>query len=155
MELARPNRRPGWWLLSSIAMTPRQLITRLEPILLIAIGGFAGANLRHFVDLAVPGTLSGTFLVNVVGSFALGVLVYDSVGESVVADTARLVFGTGFLSSFTTYSTFVVDSLLVAPATTLGYVGASYAVGFLAVLAARQIVSGGGRRGGTGGGGRQ
>jgi len=138
-------------------MTPRQLLTRLEPILLIAIGGFAGANLRHVVDLAVPGTLSGTFLVNVVGSFALGVLVYDSVGEPVVADTARLVFGTGFLSSFTTYSTFVVDSLLVAPATALGYVGASYAVGFLAVLAARQIVSGGGRRGGsgTGGGDRQ
>lgn len=126
-------------------MTPRQHLTQLEPILLIAVGGFAGANLRHFVDLAVPGTLSGTLLVNVVGSFALGVLVYDSLGEAGVADNSRLVFGTGFLSSFTTYSTFVVDSLLVAPATALGYVGASYLVGFLAVLASRRVM-GGGRR---------
>ncbi|WP_253738925.1 fluoride efflux transporter FluC [Halohasta salina] len=82
-------------------MTPRQLLTRLEPILLIAVGGFAGANLRGFVDLLVPGSLAGTLAVNVLGSFALGVLVYDSLGQPAIADNARLVFGTGFLSSFT------------------------------------------------------
>jgi len=128
-----------------LAMLRRQLLTTLEPILLIAIGGFAGANLRYVVDLAVPGTLPGTFLVNVIGSFALGVLVYDSLGQPAIADNSRLVFGTGFLSSFTTYSTFVLDIILTAPLTALGYVGASYAVGFLAVLAGRWFVVGGDR----------
>jgi len=125
-------------------MDTRQLLTRLEPILLIAVGGFAGANLRYFVDL-LAGGLSGTFLVNVAGSFALGVLVYDSVGEPAIADNSRLVFGTGFLSSFTTYSTFVLDIVLVEPAVAAGYVAASYLVGFGVVIAARQVVAGGGR----------
>ena len=124
-------------------MTPRQLLTRLEPVLLIAVGGFAGANLRHFVDLSFSATLPSTFLVNSLGSFALGVLVYDSLNEPAIGDNSRLVFGTGFLSSFTTYSTFVVDTLLAEPLTALGYVGTSYLVGFLAVLAGRSFVSGG------------
>ncbi len=125
-------------------MQSRQLLSRLEPILLIGVGGFAGANLRYFVDL-LAGGLSGTFAVNVVGSFALGVLVYDSLGEPTIADNSRLVFGTGFLSSFTTYSTFILDSILVEPAVALGYVAASYLTGFGAVLVARWFISGGDR----------
>jgi len=125
-------------------MQRRQLLEQLEPILLIAVGGFAGANLRHFVDLLVGG-LSGTFLVNVAGSFALGVLVYDSLREPMITDNSRLVFGTGFLSSFTTYSTFILDIILVDPTVALGYVAASYLTGFVAVLAARRAIYGGDR----------
>jgi len=125
-------------------MHTRQLLTQLEPILLIAVGGFAGANLRYVVDL-LAGGLSGTFVVNVVGSFALAVLVYDSIDQPAIADNSRLVFGTGFLSSFTTYSTFVLDTVLVEPTVAVGYVGASYLLGFGAVLAGRRLVFGGGR----------
>lgn len=126
-------------------MTPRQLLSGLEPILLIAVGGFAGANLRHFVDLLVPGTLPSTLAVNILGSFALGVLVYDSLGQPAITDNARLVFGTGFLSSFTTYSTFVLDAVLTEPLTAVGYVGVSYLSGFLAVLGGRAFIPGGDR----------
>ena len=126
-------------------MTPRQLLTRLEPILLIAVGGFAGANLRQFVDLLVPGSLAGTLAVNVLGSFALGVLVYDSLGQPAIADNARLVFGTGFLSSFTTYSAFVLDTVRAEPSTALGYVAVSYVAGFLAVAVGRAVMTRGGR----------
>ena len=126
-------------------MTPRQLLTRIEPILLIAVGGFAGANLRQFVGLLVPGTLAGTLAVNVLGSFALGVLVYDSLGQPAITDNARLVFGTGFLSSFTTYSAFVIDTVLVEPSTALGYVAVSYVAGFLAVAVGRAVMTRGGR----------
>jgi CrcB protein len=125
-------------------MKRRQLLTQLEPIFLIAIGGFAGANLRYVVDLLAPGGLLGTFLVNVIGSFALGVLVYDSLNQPAIADNSRLVFGTGFLSSFTTYSTFVIEAVRSEPQVAVGYVGASYIVGFLAVIAGRQFVGGGG-----------
>lgn len=124
-------------------MEPKRLLAQLEPILLIAVGGFGGANLRHFVDLLVSGSLPATFLVNVAGSFALGVLVYDSMAQPAIADDSRLVFGTGFLSSFSTYSTFVVDALGAEPAVAAGYVLASYLVGFLAVLAAGRLLAGG------------
>jgi len=125
-------------------MHSRQLLKQLEPILLIAVGGFAGTNLRHFVDLLVGG-LPSTFIVNVVGSFALGVVVYDSLREPILTSNTRLVFATGFLSSFTTYSTFVLDIILVEPAVAIGYVAASYLTGFGAVLVARRFVYGGDR----------
>ena len=125
-------------------MTQRQLLSQLEPMLLIAVGGFAGANLRYFFDLLLPGTLAATFFVNVVGSFALGVMVYDAMGRSAIADNSRLVLATGFLSSFSTYSTFIIDAALADPVTAVGYVLASYLVGFLAVGAARRVVGGGG-----------
>jgi len=121
----------------------RQFLTRLEPFLLVGIGGFAGANLRYALDLIVPGVVVGTFLVNVLGSFALGVLVYDSLNSPAIAENSRLVFGTGFLSSFTTYSNFVLDTILVEPLTAAGYVLASYIVGFLAVVAGRAFTEGG------------
>lgn len=99
--------------------------------LLIAVGGFAGAVARYGVDVAVGDVTGiGTFLVNVVGSFVLGLLVTRA-----AARRTQLFVGTGALSSFTTYSTFVGDT--VALGTTLGaaYVAASYAVGFAAATA--------------------
>lgn len=143
-ELARLSDQSAYSLAVYSLMKHRTLLAQLEPILLIAVGGFAGANLRYFVDLALPGTLPATFLVNVVGSFALGVLVYDSLNQPAITDNSRLVFGTGFLSSFTTYSTFVIDAVLVEPLTAASYVLGSYLVGFLAVIAGRWFVNGGG-----------
>jgi CrcB protein len=99
--------------------------------LLVALGGFAGAVARHGIDLAVGGTTGvGTLIANVLGSFALGVLLTRATGRR-----TRLFLGTGALSSFTTYSTFVGDA--VSLGTTLGaaYVAASYAVGLAAAAA--------------------
>ena len=36
-------------------MADDHVLTRLEPLVLIAVGGFAGAALRHVVALALPG----------------------------------------------------------------------------------------------------
>jgi len=113
---------------------------RSETILLIAVGGFAGAVARYGVELAVPSSLLATLAVNVVGSFALGAIVYEGRLVGSFSKRARFVFGTGFLSSFTTYSTFVVDALTAAPPLGLAYLLASYATGFAAVLAARGSV---------------
>ena len=115
-------------------------LERVEPVLLIAIGGFAGANARFGIDTIIAGDLLATFLANVLGSFALGVLVYDSLSRGVVGSNARLVFGTGFLSSFTTYSTFVLGTV-THPEMALVYVVGSYGCGFGAVFVARGTVS--------------
>jgi len=115
-------------------------LVRAETILLIAVGGAGGATLRYGVEQIIPSSLLATFAVNVVGSFALGAIVYGDRLAGSFSKRARFVFGTGFLSSFTTYSTFVVDALTATPPVGLAYLFASYAAGFAAVLAARESV---------------
>jgi len=116
----------------------------LAPLALVAVGGFAGANLRYAVSLLAPG-LSGTLAVNAVGSFALGTLVYAAAAGDAVSERARRLLGTGFLSSLTTYSTFAVQTAGVAPELMAANVAANYALGFLGVLAGRALA---GRYGG-------
>ena len=88
----------------------------LMPYLLVGLGGFLGANARFVVATFVGAMVEtrfplGTFVVNVSGSFLLGVL------GSVVADTLvpssdamRLALGVGFLGAFTTFSTFEFET---------------------------------------------
>jgi CrcB protein len=118
---------------------------RAEAILGVAIGGFVGANLRYLVEVLVPATLVATAIVNVVGSFALALIVYEAEFSGRLTAASRRVLATGLLSSFTTYSTFVVDALTATPAIGAGYVVGSYALGFVGVLAGRALVQGGER----------
>jgi len=110
-----------------------------EAVALVAIGGFAGSNLRYFVDLLVGG-LGATLAVNAVGSFALGVLVYEATTSEVIAPETRSVLATGFLSSLTTYSTFALQSVGSTPVVLVANVVANYTLGFAGVLAARTFV---------------
>jgi len=99
--------------------------------LLVAVGGSLGAVARHAVAVAVGDpTGAGTLAVNAVGSFALGLLV-----SRPTTTRTRLFVGTGALSSFTTYSTFVGDAVALGGLAGSAYVAASYAVGFAAALA--------------------
>jgi CrcB protein len=100
---------------------------------LVAVGGFVGATVRYVVGLVLPPLIS-TFAVNVVGCFALGWLLY-SYRLDAVSERLRLLTATGFLSSFTTYSTFAYEVFEASPAVAVGYVAASYGVGFFAVYA--------------------
>lgn len=96
---------------------------------LVALGGVAGAVARHAVDLALGATVS-TLTVNVVGAFALGLLV-----TRVTDVRTQLFVGTGVLSSFTTYSTFAADAVALGTLAGTGYVAATYAGGLAAAAA--------------------
>ena len=113
---------------------------RVETYVLVAVGGFAGSNLRYLVDLLVGG-IAATLLVNVAGSFALGVVLYGVRWLGRLAPGTRAVVATGFLSSLTTYSTFALRTVQSPPAVLLGNVLANYALGFAGVLAGRALVS--------------
>jgi CrcB protein len=119
----------------------RRPFERLEPLLLIAVGGFAGAISRHAVAITLlTGTLPwGTLVANVLGSFALGVLLYEARFAGVLAPETRLIVGTGFLSSFTTYSTFAVETSGLAPGLAVANVAANYVLGFAAVVVGRWV----------------
>jgi CrcB protein len=115
-------------------------LSRGGPLLLIAAGGFAGAICRYALGLALPGGFPwGTLAANVLGSFALGILLYESrlVGE--LSRETRLVAGTGFLASFTTYSTFAVETAQLSTGLAAANVTANYALGFAAVLSGRLV----------------
>lgn len=106
----------------------------------IAVGAFAGANLRHFFAVIVPG-LGGTFVANILGCFALGFLVYEGEFVGVLTDDFSMLAGTGFLSSFTTYSTFALETVQATPVLGVVNVVANYGVGFAAVLLGRSIAA--------------
>ena len=113
-------------------------LATLETVALIAMGGALGANVRYIIGIVVPG-LGGTFVANVVGCFLLGFIVYEAEYTSIISRRSRLVFGTGFLSSLTTYSTFAVETVQASPVLGVANVVANYAVGFAAVLVGRAV----------------
>lgn len=92
-----------------------QVLPPASAAFLVALGAVPGAWLRyrvvdHFEPL-LPRKHWGTFGVNVIACFALGLLVglEESCGES--AKRVLLILGTGFLGSFSTFSTFSVELL--------------------------------------------
>lgn len=109
-------------------------------LVLIAGGGALGTYARYATDLAVGHALVGTFLANVVGCFLLGLVLFDVRAEELLTKRYRLLFGTGFCASFTTFSTFALDVASSSPLVALAYVGASYGCGFGAVLASRAFL---------------
>lgn len=76
----------------------------------VALLGGAGAAARFVVDTLVERHVGGhfpwgTFTVNVSGSFALGVIT----GLAVHGD-ARLLLGGAFIGSYTTFSTWMLET---------------------------------------------
>lgn len=119
-------------------MTRTHPLEHLEAILVIGIGGFAGSNLRYFLELVVPGSLAATATGNVLGCFALGFLIYEERFSGTISGASRTLMATGFIASFTTYSTFVIDALTATPTLAIGYIFGSYGLGFGAVLVGRE-----------------
>lgn len=85
----------------------------LPPILLVALGGAVGAVARYGVGLAAvrlagAGVPLGTWAANALGSFALGLAI-----PLLAGDRARLAVVVGVLGSFTTFSTYSADTVLL------------------------------------------
>jgi CrcB protein len=129
-------------------------LIQLETVVLIGIGGFAGSNLRYFVAGLLHGLL-GTLVVNTIGSFVLGIVLYEAMYSDILSSQTRLVGTTGFLSSFTTYSTFALQTALVgSPLWMIVNIIATYALGFGGVFLGREVaqtIGGDGEEGSSGG----
>lgn len=104
---------------------------------LVATGGFLGATSRYVIGLVLPSLVS-TFVVNVVGCFLIGYLLY-TVRLGGFSEEVRLLAATGYLSSFTTYSTFAYDAFRSSLTVASVYVAGSYALGFGAVYAGTRL----------------
>jgi CrcB protein len=83
-------------------------------IFLVAAGGALGATARYLVDFwvvsrGITRVPLGTLVVNVSGSFALGLLV-GVLGTTGGPDWILTLLGTGFLAAYTTFSTWMFEA---------------------------------------------
>ena len=85
-------------------------------ILYIGIGGFVGAILRYWISgitynkfgIAFP---YGTFVVNVIGAFILGLLITLTESRFIIHPTLKVAITIGILGAFTTFSTFCYETV--------------------------------------------
>ncbi|HEY4898430.1 MAG TPA: fluoride efflux transporter CrcB [Candidatus Nanopelagicaceae bacterium] len=77
-------------------------------VLLITLGAGVGAPLRYLIDKNMRKTRNNllpleTLLINILGSFVLGLTVHRSANVG-------FLFGTGFAGAFTTWSAFALET---------------------------------------------
>lgn len=79
----------------------------MEQVIFFALGGFLGAPARYFVSgrFRFEGFPLGTLAVNAFGSVLLGIAVFQ-----IPRGNASALISTGFLGSFTTFSTFSYET---------------------------------------------
>ncbi len=88
----------------------------MSRFLFIALGAALGANARYLVGLWAANRLNaafpyGTFIVNITGSLLLGFVITLTTERLTISPETRLFLAVGFLGSYTTFSSFSVESL--------------------------------------------
>ena len=121
----------------------------LSTIGAIAAGGAIGAVMRHFVNVASfklfgDGFPWATLGVNVIGSFAMGILIGVFAHYWQPSPEVKALLVTGFLGAFTTFSTFSLDAVALferhSYAPLVAYILASVALSITALFAALALI---------------
>jgi CrcB protein len=120
------------------------VILRVVTLVLIAVGGAAGAVARFLVDSAVMDRFGGAFplgilIVNVTGAFGLGLLAALVIDRGVLPADLRAPLLVGFIGAYTTFSTLMLDSWRLVetglPGAALVNLAGSVVLGMVAVVA--------------------
>jgi CrcB protein len=115
-----------------------------------AVGGVARFALSVLVQQRVgPSFPVGTLVVNISGSFVLGLILRYALGTQAITPEVRALLTTGFCGGYTTFSTFTYDTMLLledgqtsrAGLYVLLSVGLSLAGAWLGILGARALLA--------------
>jgi CrcB protein len=111
--------------------------------LIVFLGAGIGGALRHGVNVGAArlfgcGFPCGTLIVNIAGSFLMGLLAGYFAFRPGISQHMRLFLTTGILGGFTTFSAFSLDTALLierhAFGLAAGYVVGSFAAGLSALF---------------------
>lgn len=107
---------------------------------LVGAGGLAGSLGRYWLSGLVQGWSGaafplGTFAVNLLGSFLIGLVMVLSVERNLVGPDLRLFLTTGFMGGFTTMSTFSFETLGLLSEGSMGLAAANVALTLVLCLA--------------------
>jgi CrcB protein len=130
---------------------PISLVTQVQFLCLVFVGGGIGAVVRYGVTLASVAAFGphfpwGTMIINVVGSATMGAFAgfLMARGSGAGSDAFRLFFMTGILGGFTTFSAFSLDAVVLwqrgATISAASYVLASVLVSIVALTGALTLV---------------
>jgi CrcB protein len=120
-------------------------------MLLVGVGGVLGALSRYYLqgwilDRTGPGILA-LFVINISGSFAIGLISTLAQERGLINPDVRLLLTTGFLGAYTTFSSWMFESiqfvevgnLVRAAVDIFGSVGAGLVAVYLGIILARAL----------------
>lgn len=124
----------------------------MQVVVLIALFGALGCLTRYFMSGWVYELLGrnfpyGTFAVNIVGAFIIGLIMEFGMRSTLISANLRIGFTVGFLGGLTTFSTFSYETFrlledgefLIAGANVLLSVVVCLTFTWLGIMAARQL----------------
>lgn len=108
----------------------------LKYSLIVGLGGALGSISRYLIQYYFQNKLSTTFplstiLVNIIGSFIIGIVFALADKGNVLRPEIRLLIAVGFCGGFTTFSTFSLDVI---------YLLKSFSAFYIAVYIASSVV---------------
>jgi CrcB protein len=125
----------------------------VERFLFICLGGAIGTGLRYLASSLAVRWLGvdfpyGTLIVNVVGSFLIGLIQQVGATSLLIPETTRLFLTVGIMGGLTTYSSFSYETLRLAQIGAWGQAwinvlvttAVCLGVCFLGIVAGRMIV---------------
>lgn len=122
----------------------------LRSILIVGLGGFIGSALRFIVTRwfqvqAASQFPWGTFTVNIVGSFVIGLIFGLSERSNILTPEWRLFLTVGLCGGFTTFSSLSNDAFILLQGreflSVSLYITLSFFLGLVAVFAGRFITT--------------
>jgi fluoride exporter len=88
----------------------------MQKLLLVLLGGALGTGLRYGLSTLITSVFRqpefpyGTFIINVTGSFAIGILASLFAARPSLSDVGRAALMTGMLGGYTTFSSFSLET---------------------------------------------
>jgi CrcB protein len=132
-----------------MVVAARESQVNLQSILAVAIGGAIGSVARYLVGIASGKWFGlafpwGTLIINIAGSFLIGIFVECFALRWDLPQVARLFLTVGICGGFTTFSTFSLDAFVLmergATWSAAAYIAGSVVLSISALFAGLQLI---------------